>query len=67
MTIEDTPRASRPKEVMHDESPSVITDHLYEPKGEWWSLCRHCNLAESAHAESKQIPFGYVSDDIPDD
>lgn len=35
----------------HDES-SLIEDHQYEPRAEWWSLCRHCNLAQAAHASS---------------
>jgi hypothetical protein len=43
----------QPKEVAHDETPSIISDHLFKPKGEWWSLCGHegCNLARSAHKE----------------
>lgn len=55
--------ASRPKEILHDQSPSVITDHPFVPKAEWWTLCRDCNLAESAHAETTLKPFGYLSDD----
>lgn len=51
----------RPKPAAHDESPSAITDHPFEPKGEWYSLCgyflpgttKRCNLAESAHTETK--------------
>lgn len=63
MAIEETPK--RPKEVMHDEAPSVISDHPFEPKGEWWSLCRHCNLAESAHKETI-LEIRYYSDDVPE-
>lgn len=65
MTIEDTPK--RPKEVMHDETPSVITDHPFKPKAEWWSLCGHegCNLAESAHQETTR-EIRYYSDDVPE-
>lgn len=65
MTIEDTPKTHRAKEVMHDEAPSVITDHEFEPKGEWWSLCKHCNLAESAHKKAK-MEIRYYSDDVPE-
>jgi hypothetical protein len=50
---------SRPKEVGHDESPSIISSHPFQPKGEWWSLCGYrkadgklCNLSESAHTET---------------
>lgn len=55
----------RPKEVLHDESPSGITDHSFVPKDEWWSLCDICNLAQSAHADTT-VPFRYVSDDMPE-
>lgn len=54
----------RPKEVAHDESPSIIFDHAFEPKGVWWTLCKHCNLAESAHRETTLPAFHYVSDDM---
>lgn len=54
---------SRPKEVTHDETPSIITDHPFEPRKEWWSLCRHCSLAESAHRETTLERFHYYSDD----
>lgn len=33
-----------------------VTDHLFRPKREWWSLCRHCNLAESAHRTTALKP-----------
>jgi hypothetical protein len=42
----------RPQEIMHDTTPSLIVDHSFEPKDQWWSLCKHCNLAESAHKET---------------
>ncbi len=58
----------RPKEVQHDETPSIVNDHPFEPRGEWYSLCGFpgCNLAESAHAETT-LKFRYFSDDDPDD
>lgn len=56
---------NRPQEVAHDEAPSTKTDHPFEPKGEWWTLCRHCNLAESAHSESAMLH--YVGDDVEDE
>lgn len=56
---------ARPAEVAHDEAPSGVTDHAFEPKGEWWTLCKHCNKAESAHAETSMIH--YVGDDYEDD
>lgn len=65
------PKAERPKEVQHDESPSGITDHAFEPKGAWYTLCKHCNFAESAHRETTQdkreFLIEYYSDYIPDD
>lgn len=71
MTTTNTPPETtmppRPEEVVHDETPSQITDHAFEPKGEWWSLCEHCNLAESAHRESTLPPFRYYSDDMPEE
>lgn len=51
----------RQKEVAHDETPAIISDHKFSAKGEWWSLCKYCNLAESAHAESE---LSYVGDDM---
>lgn len=33
---------------------SMITDHPFEAKGELWSLCRVCNLAEAAHRDAVQ-------------
>lgn len=38
--------------VAHDEAPSVIVDHPFEPSGKWWSLCATCNLAQAAHSSS---------------
>ena len=55
----------RPREVGHDEAPSIIDDHAFEPRGEWWSLCEHCGLAESAHKETT-LRFYYVDEDMPE-
>jgi hypothetical protein len=63
MTLDD--ELARPKEVLHDETPSIITNHPFDPKGEWWSLCKHCNCAESAHLET-MVKFRYYSDDVPE-
>lgn len=65
-------KVGRPKEVQHDETPSGIVDHPFEPKGLWFTLCRHCNLAESAHAETTlhrpgRMEIHYVDEDMPDD
>ena len=54
------------KEVGHDEAPAIITDHKFSPKGEWWSLCKHCNLGEAAHADTERVLIHYYSDDNPD-
>lgn len=42
--------AEEPK--TYDEAPSIINDHPFEPSGEWWSLCKHCGLAQAAHSSS---------------
>lgn len=62
------------KEKAHDADPAIISDHAYEPRGEWWSLCKHCGLAEAAHSETTinsreyMAPrIGYYSDDNLDD
>jgi hypothetical protein len=67
MMAQDTPH-KRPKEVAHDETPSGITDHPFQPKHAWWSLCGYpgCNLAQSAHAETTVPRFHYYSDDVED-
>jgi hypothetical protein len=64
MAIEDA-RKARPKEILHDQTPSITTDHPFEPRDEWWSLCKHCNLAESTHSETT-VGFRYYSDDVPE-
>lgn len=48
--------------VLHDETPSLITDHKFAPRGEWFTLCKHCGLSEAAHAETE---LRYYSDDNP--
>jgi hypothetical protein len=65
MMTSDTP-AKRPQEVQHDETPSEVEDHAFVPKGEWWSLCEICNLAQSAHKETT-LQFRYYSDDTPEE
>jgi hypothetical protein len=42
--------AEKPKPKGHDETPSNITDHPFEPRDKWWSLCKVCGLAQAAHA-----------------
>jgi hypothetical protein len=33
-----------------DTSATVhVTGHAFEPRGAWWTTCRHCSLAEAAH------------------
>jgi hypothetical protein len=63
MMAQDAPK--KQKEVLHDETPSGITDHPFVPKGEWWTLCAECNFAESAHAETT-LRYRYYSDDNPE-
>lgn len=63
------------KEKGYDEAPAIISDHAFEPRGEWWSLCRHCSLAMSAHKESTidakdhlapRVTIEYYGDDEDD-
>lgn len=42
--------AEKPK--AEDEAPPVVGDHPFEPRGKWWSLCKHCGLARAAHSSS---------------
>lgn len=53
-------RKETKKEVVHDETPAIITDHKFEPMAEWWTRCKHCRLAEAAHAYTI---LHYYSDD----
>lgn len=41
---------SEPK--VHDEAPPEVGDHPFEPRDKWWSLCKHCGLAQAAHSSS---------------
>ena len=66
MATADVPKPLRPKEAMHDEAPSDIVDHAFESRGEWWDLCKHCHLAESAHRETTRNKIRYYSDDMPE-
>lgn len=35
-----------------DQTPAPVEGHAFEPKGAWWTTCKHCGLAEAAHASS---------------
>lgn len=50
--------AKEPKQ--HDEAPSVIVDHAFRPRNQWWSLCKICGLARAAHNSS--VPEVYAAD-----
>lgn len=39
-------------DTLKPNESSLIEDHPYEPRAEWWSLCKHCGLAQAAHASS---------------
>jgi hypothetical protein len=52
--------------IEYDEAPSGITDHAFEPRGAWYTLCRHCGMAMAAHRETTVNPMdhvGYFGDD----
>lgn len=59
--MEVQPVADEEKVSLADESPAIITDHKFSPRGSWFTLCRHCNLAESAHAETE---LQYIGDGL---
>lgn len=50
------------------KAASHVTDHPFEPKGEWWRTCLVCNLAEAAHRDSvpckKELPDRQLSFDL---
>ena len=59
----------RPRPVLYDETPSQITDHAFEPRGEWYTLCKFCNLSEAAHMRTtltSREHIHYYSDDNPE-
>lgn len=63
-------KEEKTKEVGHDEAPAEIEDHPFEPRGEWYTLCKHCGLAQAAHSETtidNLSRIGYYSDDNPED
>lgn len=31
---------------------SAVTEHPFTPRGEWWTVCRECGLAEAAHTKT---------------
>lgn len=37
------------RHVEYHEAPSAITDHAFVPRGAWYTVCKHCGLAEAAH------------------
>lgn len=40
---------------------SAVDDHVFSPRGEWWSQCRHCGLSEAAHVGSAMLPETEIS------
>lgn len=50
---------------MSDTAPdtkSAVTDHPFEPRDRWWSVCKHCGIAEAAHLHTTQPPGGWPPD-----
>jgi hypothetical protein len=58
------------KDIAHDESPAIISDHAFTPRGEWWTLCKFCGLAQAAHSDTtidtRADLIAYYSDDNPE-
>lgn len=47
-----------------DTSASAqVTDHVFQPAGEWWSVCKICRLGRAAHASVENSTE--VTDDDP--
>lgn len=44
---------------------SIVSDHPFEPRDEWWSQCVSCGLAESAHASTLVDPSDRAYGDTP--
>jgi hypothetical protein len=40
---------------VHDEAPAIVDDHMFEPRNQWWSLCKHCGLARAAHSSASTV------------
>lgn len=69
----ETPKRKR---SAHNADPAIISDHAFEPRDQWWSLCKHCGLAQAAHSETSidtleemrqsTSHIGYYSDDTPE-
>lgn len=62
--VEEQPK----KATSENDDPAIISDHAFEPRGEWYTLCRHpgCGLAEAAHKETTltgREHISYYSDD----
>lgn len=67
-TAKDARRVKPMQPVLHDETPSRITDHAFTPRGEWYTLCKFCHLSEAAHVETTltgREHIHYYSDDNP--
>lgn len=68
--VKDAPvKKPKRKQVLHDETPSQVTDHAFEPRGEWYTLCKYCRLSEAAHQETTltgREHIHYYSDDNDD-
>lgn len=43
------------KPKVHDEAPATVDDHPFEPRNQWWSLCKHCGLARAAHSSATTV------------
>lgn len=43
------------KRLDGERGVSLITDHRFTPRDEWWELCQYCGLGESAHSRTKAL------------
>lgn len=69
--------SAKPVDAPDGPGASAVTDHAFAPRGEWWTRCKHCNLAEAAHMRTSMSPPGsppsqgdqlsFPEDDNPDE
>jgi hypothetical protein len=42
-------------------APAIIRSHPFEPRAQWWTVCKFCGLAEAAHADTVLIQRRHVA------
>lgn len=61
-------RKLKPQDEASEIDYSSPKDHPFEPRGAWYTLCKHCSLAEAAHDETTVNPRDHIGySDYDDD